>query len=34
MSRSPVEENNNDWHDADVIDAVGMVHDAHYGEFS
>ena len=34
MSRSPVEENNNDGHDADVIDVVGMVHDAHDGELS
>ena len=34
MSRSPVEENNNDGHNADVIDVAGMVHDAHDGEFS
>ncbi len=34
MSRSLVEENNYDVHNADVIDVVGMVHDAHDGEFS
>ena len=34
MSRSPVEVNNDDGHDADVIVAVGMVHDAHDGELS